>query len=48
MSPIYDQNGVYSYVLGVQRDLSQSQPTEDEIKLIDELATFLSKIPFSC
>jgi hypothetical protein len=48
MSPIYDKRGVYSYVLGVQRDLSHSEPTEEEIAMIDELAQFLSKIPFSC
>jgi PAS domain S-box-containing protein len=44
MKPVFDSQGVYSYVLGVQYDLSQTETHIQDIKLVDDLLSILPNI----
>lgn len=41
MKPVFDQNGVYSYVIGVQCDYSREDLYVQDIKLVDDLLAIL-------
>eukprot|EP01036_Dinobryon_divergens_P035047 gene35047-45369_t len=41
MKPVFDKNGVYSYVLGVQYDFSRTDLQIQDVKLVDDLLSIL-------
>ena len=45
MSPIFDKHGVYSYVLGIQCDITQKEPSERDIKMVSNLLAHISRAP---
>mmetsp|Transcript_7070 Transcript_7070/g.10512 ORF Transcript_7070/g.10512 Transcript_7070/m.10512 type:complete len:348 (-) Transcript_7070:207-1250(-) len=44
MKPVFDDKGVYSYVIGVQYDISQTDTHIQDIKLVDDLLSILPNI----
>ena len=41
MKPVFDRQGVYSYVIGVQYDFSREDLHIQDIKLVDDLLAIL-------
>lgn len=44
MKPVFDSKGVYSYVIGVQYDFSQTETHIHDIKLVDDLLSILPNV----
>ena len=44
MKPVFDSKGTYSYVIGVQYDLSLNETHIQDIKLVDDLLSILPNI----
>lgn len=44
MKPVFDENGEYSYVIGVQFDVTQSDATPAKLKLADDVINMLPNV----
>jgi len=44
MKPVFDSKGVYSYVIGVQYDISQTDTHIQDIKLVEDLLSIMPNI----
>jgi PAS domain S-box-containing protein len=44
MKPIFNSHGIYSYVVGVQYDVSHQQASLRELRVVNELLTFLPNV----
>ena len=44
MKPVFNRDGEYSYVVGVQYDFSQTDTHIQDIKLVDDLLSILPNL----
>ena len=44
MKPVFDENGEYIYVIGVQFDVTQSDATPAKLKLADDVINMLPNV----